>query len=672
MPASGSDTPYWDGYSGPLLTTSAATGDTATVLPSPGWATNTHVGKLVFVASGPGKDEVARVVIANTADTLQVAPAWSTPPAASQIHLSIGQWVQYHYRAHDLVPSARGDNWFDIFHKAGGVTPCTMLMQRLAQLHPGGFRLFKYYTPGGFAAARPGQGGWTLMTLQLTQALAAMAAAGDTPQFRAIILDHATSDIAAANVNYLTHVNETIAGVRGLHASAADAVVVVVNPHPETMRTSIPGAAQSAREANRIVSLHDDTKLCDMNWGKFASSGVGSSSEQTDPRWFDPETYLQAGVYLFNAIQRFYTELPDVEHTQPIVGLFVIGDSQVACSTVLPSQVQASRVASLLGPDPTELTNLMTDVLIYDDEEEDVVGFDIVSNASNFGFPVGPNWFGPEATAARELKRAYPERKVLIFKYGQPGLALTSDTGLPHVEKGSVAWGMIEKAWLRTKLRCLEKFGASIEMVGGIVSLAENNIATAAVAASWQAAIDTWVQDVIDLFTTGVERKPTLVFMQPPPPAATTAGGSVYQTAELREQARTFVADMPSRVAGVRVLPSSPDRYELSRVDNIHYSGEAVLRIGEDAAVLILEARSALVIEDTGAVDSAEQQESAEVTMSPLEAALDAPDVASFTSPGGESVQRRSVDELLALEQAARERRARQRGIRNVQMRFRR
>lgn len=585
--------PYWDGLAGTEYTSTGATGNTI-VATGAGWTVNEFVGRFVFVNGGPGAGEI-KIVAANTSDTLTIVGAWTVNPTASRFHVGVGKFVKYHYRNSDVIPGARGDNWYSQFAEfTGAITPCTMLMQKLSGLHASspGFRFLKMYTPGGHADARPGTFWWAYFKAYWDQMVAAMALVGDTPVVRAVISDHSTSDIAAGNVSYVQHLTEFIAGIRS--EISADALILLVNQPATLLKTSQPGAAAQARTIHRLAELeilNQNVALYDMNWGKFAPDTLGSPVEPSNPRYYDPETYIQAGIGLFNAIQGFYTEAPPVADDEPLAGFAVIGDSQVATSGCDPLFAVNARVSSLLGPDPTELTNIMPGVWIWDDVQQDVLPYDVTANASNYGFPVGINWFGPELTMLRRLLKQYPNG-ILLFKYAQPGAHLTPEVGGPLVamERGYGVFEDLKAKWAKARAACLSKMGRAVDFKGTLVSLGENDAGSDAAIAAFENRVALFADDLCAMLKTRADGlRPGLVWLQGPPPLTRVAGGSNYQTEDRRDAYRDAVAELATSRPRTRVLLNNgPDTYELSRVDGIHYSAEAVFRIGLDAAEALI------------------------------------------------------------------------------------
>lgn len=584
----GAYNPYWDGLSGDVVTATGATSTTITVA-SAGWTTDQWAGKVVEIDAGTGAGQT-RTVASNTSDTITVTVAWTTTPTGAVFHVRTGKFLKFHYIA-DNQPTGGGDNWFQF---GGGITPCNMLMQRLASLHSTatGFRMLKLGGSGGFgtaAAWKPGGTSWVSFIAQLDAMEAAMTLAGDEPEYRAVVIDCSTTDIANANLLYQVHAQEWIDGIR---ARVGDDCLLLLVNHPFTMlNTTLPAVAATCRTFNRALQqANPNVKLYDMSWGSYAPDSIFSSMvPATDPRYYDAETYIQAGAGIYEAIQAHYTAAPSVTPGTGMAGYFMIGDSQMLTAGMEPIVPLMQKQESILGPAPGYVR---TGVYIWNDTTKQIEPYSVITNSSTFGSVA--NTFGPDATLTKALSEEHPEG-VVLFKFAEGGVSLGTSAlafGAPGaLEEGTSRHTAIKTAFQEFRIACLTQFGRSVDMLGGLVSLGENDLFSQTTVEEFEEKAPVFIDDLRGIFQTRAPGGPELpiVWLQGPPPAALVDGGSTLGSESIRTYYRNAVANLPSVRSRIRVLLNNgPGTYELNREDSVHYGGEAVYQIGYDAAAALL------------------------------------------------------------------------------------
>lgn len=588
----GTYSPYWDGRAGTLYTAAGVTSTTITVSTAT-WTTNQFAGKLIYIDAGTGAGQ-ERTVVSNTADTITVSVAWTTNPTAAVFHVRTGKFVPFHYMTPTALfptvdPTSGGDNWG---YGGGGISPCNLLMQQLAVLHGNaapGFKLLKYGTDGGFGAGanpmRPGQAAWTNLKNYLADMAAAVAP--DTLDVRAVIADFSTSDILGVNLAYSTHAQQFIDGVRD--EIDADCAIVLVNQSREIAKTSLPAVANFVRGVNtQLATANDGVVLYDMNWGKFAPATVlAPALEPTDPVYYDAETYIQAGLGLFNSIQAFYAEVPASTLGNAIAGFCMFGDSQMVTAGMQSLHAVLSNQSSLIGPTGG---TIMPGVYVWNNVSETIEPYDPTANASTYGSVTGGSnaAFGPEITLLKKAVAKYGQ--VVLFKHAEAGAPLTVESnlagnGIGAFESGTPRWDDTETQFTKFRLACIRDLGKQVDMLGALVSLGENDLWNAANVTSFATKAPLFIDAVRDLVETRATGDPMpVVWMQGPPPAATTAGGSVLGSQADRTAYRAAVVALESARERVTVLRNEgPETYELNREDQIHYGAEAVYAIGYNA-----------------------------------------------------------------------------------------
>lgn len=683
---------YYDGTY--VKTWSASAGGASTIsIATAQWKVNHYAGRTIAITAGTGSGQ-SRTVASNTTTQVTVSSAWTTPPdATSQFNLGPGEVVQFHYIPAGLIPGANGDNWFEF----PAITPTGMLMQRLGQLYNNqtpGFRFLKLAQVNGMPGWVAGGAAHTQLMAKYNDLKGIEEGKGNTLDVKAVVVDCATRDVFAANVNFASDLDGVITMIRT--QISATALIVLVSPHPYIARTSLPPMAPAVRAAIRDAVVAKkaagdlNIALYDMAWGSFTWNLGGSNTQiPADPRYYDLPTVIQTGIGLYNVIAAHYAPPVTAPLGQALAGVAILSDSQFVGSGANPLMALYANQPSMVGSSTNPTITTKSNVWIWDDAMQQMVLFDVQSNTNTYGATGG---MGPEVTLPRKLLKRYPQG-VVIFKYGKNGLALTADaaaiTGAGYIEEGGPILEDIKAKFTKCRVSCLQTTNRSMDMVGMLVSLGENDAASGeAGTVAFENRADDFVDTIRDVFTTRVDGELGVVWMQGPPPAGEVTGGSTLGLAIHRNRYRTKVASLATAKTNLKVIANSgPDDWELNR-DNVHYGGETLWKIGDKAAELLIEiinaGESAVgsgatdggtdapgateeAASDSVATDAAPTtQQEANLT----DAMFEAPDVAGYTTPTGLQVQRRSVNELIKLQEFAAAQAARKRGLRQTQVRF--
>jgi hypothetical protein len=155
------------------------------------------------------------------------------------------------------------------------------------------------------------------------------------------------------------------------------------------------------------------------------------------------------------------------------------------------------------------------------------------------------------------------------------------------------------------KLSCLEELGKVPDMIGGLISIGENDIGIEPATAAFENEVEDFIDDVRGLFTTRTDGKPLpLAYLQGPPSIYEVEGGSTLGPLDRRNRYRAKVASLATKKERLTVLLNDgPLTYELQRGDKVHYSAEAVYKIGRDAAAALLALNSDEGETSVGVVD---------------------------------------------------------------------
>lgn len=593
------------------------------------------------------------------------APYWDGTMAGGA-----GAFTKYAHAANTLGnPGAAGDNWS--VPGGGGITPMSLLMHALWDRHQDapGFRALKRIISGGAGTGsepmKPGGAGRALVDADWAAMTAAMSP--DVPDLKAIILDVTWEDIVAGSVTYKADLNATIAGLRADYSS--DCLIVLVSHQRGMLSVSQPGLAALAESLNREVAAENaNVRLFTMDWAKIASDNplIGIVVSGPDGKQYRQQDYIEAGARIGRLIDSFYTAVPASVGRRGIAGYVVVGDSQAVVYGANPEAVVLGNQGSLLG---NGFGTTLEGIYIWNETTKQVELYDILANPTTA--PDVAGYYGIELTASDRVFGAHSDG-VVIFKWAKTGISLTTEAGSPAgaFEKGAL--GDYDEMRAAFDLFCaavLRDLGRVVSMKGIIVSLGGNDTANATVAAAFAAKAPVFIDDLREVFDTNASQEPLgVVWIQTSPPASTNPGGTTYGDPAARETVRAATAALPRVRQRVLSLLDDGTRYELNKIERVHYAAAGVQRVGYDAADLILElegyrAETPLpaatvatpVTSDTRAVDAA------------LEVS---PDVLSWTDAHGNTVTRRSAADLIALDRANRAAEGRRSGIRRTIARF--
>lgn len=601
--------PWYDGFY--VKRYGVLAGATTTVVQfggSPQWKVNYLAGRTLTIESGTGSGQTG-TVLSNTVDSVTLsAPLGVAPGAGSICHFGPGNFVKYHY-GRGLIPGLEGTGG-DCWMEADALSASLMLMHKLGRQYEntnGGFRFLKTAAPGGFGGGsqpiRPGaiNSAFPIVLSRIADMRAIEEGRGNTLKIKAVILDFSTSDIFNVNFSYLTHLNETLDAVRAQISS--DCLILLVNQPAWLAKTLLPGVAKTVRDTHRLVITarrtagDNNIRLYDMSWGVPTWDPLGAPGvEHANPRYYTLETYIQAGVGLYNAVQSHFVNADSIIEGNGIPTIIMIGDSQLVTAGMNPAQVFFGNEASLLGDDPLNTNSTVrTKTWIWDDIQGMVVPYDVMSNASTF--PDNQNtFFGPENTLLADVVKA--KGACVVFKFAQAGVALTEDAlayGAPgYVSKGGPTWDTIASRYKLFKLSVLQQLGKVPDVIGVFTSLGENDIALETTITAFENEVEDFIDDVRDLFTTRTDGKPLPVaYLQGPPSVYEVEGGSTLGPLDRRNRYRAKVASLATKKERLKVLLNDgPSTYELQRGDKVHYAGQAVYKIGRDAAAALLQLNS--------------------------------------------------------------------------------
>lgn len=404
----------------------------------------------------------------------------------------------------------------------------------------------------------------------------------------------------------------------------ASPLIVLNSPHPGLLADSVTNTlAPAARQAHRhVVAACNNVRVHDWSAANFATSAQGAAVAGDEH--YDLPSMIAGGYTIHSTIQAFYTQQPTALPGAAIPVVAMIGTSQMVCPNVTSPLLTLAGQKSYVGTSGTT----MPGVWIWDNETETVVPYDVSTVGATFG-TVSPGTFGQEASMARDLVRDQFPNGVVIFKFAEGAIALTSETdGLSsgYVEKDGDKWNTIALQWSKFKQACIRDIDRSPDTIANVIDLGENDLHTDATTEAFETKAPQFVDDFRELTQTRVDGSviPT-VWMQGPPSLTSVDGGSALHDAAYRDRYRAKVAELPElKERLVIVTNDGPADYELQRDDDIHYGHEANHDIGREYARLI--------IEQFNLVEGGDSEESTEAAALVVETGAGLTDANSFTS----------------------------------------
>lgn len=525
-------------------------------------------------------------------------------------------WVQFHPvptgHVNSLLATAYGDNWYEGSTASinnGAVTPCAMLMHSLWARWPTNFRVVKSAFSAGFTGAggfKSTGSAYTGVLTNVTNAAAALGG-GDSLDVKAIIIDCSSTDLAnyvtavatysADATSFITSIRASLEALAGV-TCAATTPIIMVNHSQEMLRvtTSPAWGARVLRAANQaIANANANVYLFDMNWATdWQSDGVLQTQtpsivntagvEETDKRWYSPETYLQAGVRLGTTLNGILAGAPPVAPGTALPVVVMIGDSQFV-GQIDPMLAYLTDQESLLGTIPG--TTQRDYQYVWNATTNTVENYDVMANSNTFGTPSLTN-FGPDCTMLKRMAAEFPGG-VALFKYAKNGATLTTEASNSlAVEAAGPVWTDLENEWKLFKAQCLSQLGRSPDCIGIVTDIGSNDEGSLAGYTAFATKAGPWVDDLRALFGTRATGGALPVVWLQPPPHIDGGGNSGHNTLAGANSVRATIAALPSQYENLAViLNTGDDKYELKKsetTNRTHYGGEANLQIGYDLA----------------------------------------------------------------------------------------
>lgn len=585
-----------------------------------------------------------------------------------------GAFVPYHHTNGTsvdmivpVVPGCKGDNWYEA---GGGITPWTMLMQAAADKWGTAspyFRGFKLAASGGFGSGSTplnGNSAWTSINTQWTKIVTALGS--DTAAVKLVVLDASYTDVTNAAGGYGATFEADLTNVIGRVRSkwGSSCLIMIVSPHSDMWKTSLPGAALFARTIiEKVAAANSNVVPFDMNWGTFAPANPTLPAPPADPKYYDTETYAQAGLRMFRAYDAWAAGAPTAAGGAGIAVFPIITDSQG--KPLNPLQVVYSTEASLLGPVGG---TVRAGMWIYDDRTAQIRPYDVLDNACTCPVvPTDPGRVGPECTAGKSAFRQFPAG-VVFFKFALNGMAVTSEAVTAGAagaleQAAATKFPLLATAWRKCKAAIVRDLDRTPDVQPPLVMLGDNDTYSDASAAAFAAKFPVLLRDLRSLLRTRSDGPELGIVCVQPHEHIANGGDSALGIATARTAVKAFFDALEDSDDRVRVITADPDAHEIGRDDRIHYGAEATYAFGYRHMQLVLELQDPAVMNTTSiAADVPAPTSGAEAATAAVD---EAGSIASYKTPDLE-VARRSADDLIKIDQYQRNRQAQRRGLRQT------
>lgn len=531
---------------------------------------------------------------------------------------TLAAWVKFHYAPSSAGPAmvgSYGDNWMQSADTIGTVTPTPMLMNKLWERFPGGFKLIKYTIGNGFVGANGWSSGSSSFAgiVSTAQTAGAALAGSDTLDVQAIIIDAAMTDLAdpvntvagfyAAVQSFCSNIRAALDSQTRVVCAATTPIVLVV-PHPDAYPQSAllpdgPGITQSYRNLLfQVANESTDVHAFDMSWARTWRTGITINPGVTNQpgvypaagsrRYYGTDDVVEAGVRLGSFLNGVWAEIPTAPAGSAIPVVAMIGDSQFV-GVVSNMFVQLSRQESLLGDNAP--STYRDSQWVWNAGSGNVELYDVMTNSNTFG-TVNATTFGPDATLMKRLGDRYPNG-VVLWKYARNGVNLTieSQGAANAVEDAGDIWDDLLDQWKLFKQQCLEQLGRSPDLIGICTDIGGNDASSITASEAFATKVGPWIDDLRAAFSTRAIGDPVpVVYLQNPPPI--TAGGNSQHNSSPSQTMTQRVGGVRSAIAALSttktrvgvLLNNGADDYELVRdeAQATHYGGEAELQIGYD------------------------------------------------------------------------------------------
>jgi len=586
--------PWFDGaYGSTLYTVDSSTSTTITVSPSPGWTVNEFVNRIVSVINSTTIGfSRRRSILSNTADTITVSSWTGATPAPGRLFFigDPGAWTDYHAAAgwlhsseSGVVVSTRGGSSWQAL--GNGIGPDAGLIHRLLEIHPQAprFQLAKYAgvatTVGNWGTAGSGiRTAFESFKSDMDTAWAALAN-GNTLSWDLVVLDNSQRDVlnwasSPANaLQYKTQLQNWISYLRTTLGNAT-AKIILVN-HDRAINNIL--SANGSLYAN---SVHREVAAADANVSLISLEGQRLRGD--DPSFGIPSEnreFYAASVFwdqYATKVAKTYELMLSGAPTSYDGGYpvyMLIGDS------IAVGQVNETYTTQLNSPTLTG-TVRGSEQGIYNRGTGQVEAYNMADNSNTSGTVVTTG--GPEVSLMHELEQLHPDGFVLIKRASNSSslaqqltayVGTGSQGGIWANTVASQHWDELVADYEGALAYINTTLGKQGDLRGIFVVLGTNDAAVAGGGAVFTAALQPFINDLRETFSTRTSGKDLPIIWRKPQLDVVTALPDEILAIREALEARAIADD--------QLVLVNVDDLERDATDDIHETPESTIIDGQ-------------------------------------------------------------------------------------------
>jgi len=588
--------PWYDGaYGSTLYSVAAAPAPSATTIsvsPSPGWTVNEFAGRYVSIVNGTtiGYSN-RRPIVSNTADTLTVA-SWlfGTPTAGQIFFISTGAWRDYHAAAGWLhsteigvtISTRGGSSWQAL---GNGVGADAGLIHRLLEIHPQAprFQLAKYAgvapTVGNWGTAGSGiRTAFEAFKLDMDNAWTALAN-GNTLSWNLVVLDNSQRDVldwigSPANaLQYKTQLQNWISYLRTTLGNATAKIILVNQDRAINNILSANGSLYANSVHREVAAADANVSLISLEGQRLRGDDPSFGIPSENREFYGASVFWdQYATKVAKTYELMLSGAPtSYDGGYPVYML--IGDS------IAVGQVNEAYTTQLNSPTLTG-TVRGSEQGIYNRGTGQVEAYDMADNSNTSGTVVTTG--GPEVSLMHELEQLHPDGFVLIKRASNSSslaqqltayVGTGSQGGIWANTVASQHWDELVADYEGALAYINTTLGKQGDLRGIFVVLGTNDAAVANGGAVFSAALQPFINDLRETFSTRTSGKDLPIIWRKPQLDVVTALPDEILAIRAALEARATADD--------QLVLVNVDDLERDATDDIHETPESTIIDGQ-------------------------------------------------------------------------------------------
>lgn len=634
--------PWWDGTAGEQFTVPTGSyGGLSLTMPGASWTLNEHAGRKLYVDATAGGSlgpsfGMIFTIVSNSTNMLVLSNGLTKEnlPGATLVdngqnilcHIGTGAWVRYQHIANRAIGplqtslamgagllGTQGDCWYQTDNSPGAWGSTMSLMQRLESIHgtAPGFRAFKLALVSGYAGMNGGAP-WGTFVAEYDKAAAhaTFGSPGDTPDVQGVVLNFSHYLFTISNpvtqaAEIASYITDAIGTLTLLQAKFGAVRFWLVTPssgfRPDVAGVVYDQLAADLRYANKILAQLSqfDIVLVDLNAYPVQLNETTGLRDQ-----YRSHDILAMGDQIARAIRAFRDQTVQVAPGTALPTFLWLGDSQMVGQVPL-TYVLASLSPRLLGPTFQSAGPIMVTErpgqLVYNGNSGEIETYDVQVNENTIP-DVGSLYFGPTCSGLATLGVQWPE--VLVVKIASGGSTVTEEARQYQITQGQTefltwdiettgqysAFEIAQETMSDLFSRIYDQRQRLADVRGAVVMLGDNDTWVTASSAVMQDKFRALLGAIRQHFYTRSSGTMQIVVVLPPT-HVDNGGQSEFGNPSVRQAVRAAIQAVVASDQNTQSLDG--DSYELQNEGasdrSVHYSGQALIQIGDDAAALMIQ-----------------------------------------------------------------------------------